>query len=266
MTFDARHLLALRAWPAFADLGLAELGALDQIFDEELLVRGTVLKPALYFVLEGRVAVCGGTAGHGQLGAVELFAGTPLDAVAETDVLTLVAEREAVLDLLEDSFPILHRTIRSLARQLLAKRPDLPRVPARPLPPLPPRRLDLADRLEVLSSYAWLPGSRLEALFELGRVAEEVARPAGAPLWRRGDDSDAIWFLLDGTVEPCGAVAGHVVGAIEALAERPRADDAVAGADVRALRLPQSGVLDVIEDEPDLGLDLLRNLAVALLG
>src|SRR5262249_1025248 len=169
-----RHMLTLRAHPALANLDVTEIGAIAQTFDEELLPRGTRLPPAVYFVLEGRIATRAGTVTSGALGLVELFAGATgdLDAVAETDALVLTAEREPVLDLLEESFALLRATMGSIARQLLARQPE-PLAPPRALPALPDRRLDLGDRLEVLAGEAWLEGSRLEALFELGRVADE---------------------------------------------------------------------------------------------
>ena len=58
------------------------------------------------------------------------------------------------------------------------------------------------------------------------------------------------------------ARAGQVLGAAEAMAGEPHWYKATAVTPVRGLLTSRDGVLDVIEDQTDLGVDLVRTLAL----
>ena len=114
--------------------------------------------------------------------------------------------------------------------------------------------------------------ARVEALADLAQETEEVRYPAGATLWKVGDSSDHALMLMSGVVrcqtegssQNFGLDPGSTVGGIDSLADEPRWFSAVAETDVRALRVGVEQLLDVIEDNIDMGIQLLRVLAIGL--
>lgn len=286
---DAGHLLALRSFPWLAQLSVADLAALTAIFDERLIRRRTVMVrpgqpvPAVYFILDGQVKVSRAAreevVSQGPIGFLELLAGEPqkLAAAAMTEVVALVANPDGILDLIEENFGILADGLASLAGDLLSRasaRDDdfWLRAPTKPLAIAGSGPLDIAEIMIQLSGSVSLSRSRLESAAELARIAVEERLPEGQPMWQRGDAGPDSWLILDGEVELTNARgkrlragAGHELGAIEALAKAPRWYDAVAAKPVRALRLPVADLLDVIEDQRDVGMLLMRELAADIL-
>jgi CRP-like cAMP-binding protein len=188
-----------------------------------------------------------------------------------------VANPDGIQDLIEENFGILSDGLASLAGDLLTRAAACDddawlRAPAKPLTVAGSGPLDVAEKMIQLSGAVLLSGSRLEAAAELARIAVDVRLAQGQPMWRRDDAGPDFWLILDGEVELTTARGerlragpGHELGAIEALAKAPRWYDAVAAKPVRALRLPVADLLDVIEDQRDVGMLLMRELAVEIL-
>jgi CRP-like cAMP-binding protein len=76
----------------------------------------------------------------------------------------------------------------------------------------------------------------------------------------------------------CGSVRGHtpegldfqlgagdIVGGVDMVAEQPRWFDANAQEDMVALSFNREGLIDLLEDQPELGFDFLRLMAMTLL-
>ncbi len=122
------------------DLPPAELAAIALLGQEHSFPRGAVLcRPGervdrVHIVVEGRVCVRGGEHGDEMvgpeqtIGLLSLLARDDegLDAVAETDTVTLALRADDLFDAFEDDFGILHSQVRDLAEQLLLLRRQVP--------------------------------------------------------------------------------------------------------------------------------------------
>jgi CRP-like cAMP-binding protein len=282
-TIDARHLITLRAAPEFVSLDADVIAALAQIFEEKLYPRGGYLTrsgvpvDAVSFILEGRVKVDRpkpSVLDHGPVGLPELFAedGAGLEARAETDVRALTAPSTALRDLMEVDFGFLSGALEGLARgnlDLISQLGDDRWL----LPPFehpvscPDQPLRLAERIMWLSAALYFAQSRVEAVAEIARVSSEARHGAGTPIWKSGDDSQGFLLIVAGEIDCAGkfgttrARAGQALGGLETMARLPHWYDATVVTPVRALVTERDAVLDVIEDQVDLGADLVRNLA-----
>jgi len=282
------RLLFLRRVPGLASLPAADLGVLGAYARERRTPRGAALlragEPvgAIHFLLEGRVRMRrrGRELGVAERGAV-LGAGlllardeAGLEAVAESEVLTLELDRESLLDALEERFGIFRSTLREVSRelvQLLAENPAeaAPEaVPADP-PPLADGEIDLADRIRLLRRRPPFQACSIDALAEMVQRAEEVRLPAGHALWREGDRASLVLLVVSGAIRcapprcraPFRVGPGQSMGALEVLAGVPRWYDAVVEEPVLALRGDVEHLLDVLEDNVDMGVEFLSFLA-----
>jgi CRP-like cAMP-binding protein len=90
---------------------------------------------------------------------------------------------------------------------------------------------------------------------QLGEAMREMFFPAGTVIYRAGDPSDNIYFVVRGTISLVkeGTVsrnldARSVVGILDAIRERPRDRTATAVTDVEALVLRDEDRLEMLED------------------
>ncbi len=245
--------------------------------------------PAIYFVVEGQVHIArdGHLLGHagpralGAVGALGLFARDPegIGAVAETDVLTLELGSDAVTEIFEDHFPILHQVIRHTCRELL------PIITRRPLQmvasgnaapfaaegPLP-RELDLVERIFFLRRAEVFQRSSINALAELSRMLTQIAFPAGTVLWEDGDPSGPVFVIVSGRVRCATRHAtfelgpGAPLGGVDSVAERPRWMSAVTVDEVVVLSGHREALVDVFEDNFDVATSYLTLMAKNLQG
>jgi CRP-like cAMP-binding protein len=286
-SLHAMHrVLFLKRIPPLAELHTSDLALLAEGIQERFSPRGTVLLrggeavSAIHFVLEGRVRLArrGRELGFAEAGSVIggrlLLAqdADGLDAVAEADTRSLSLGREAFLDALEERFEILLRMLRGTCRELVGvfeRFPGeaAPAMPARPAPPPSGRDLDLVERIVLLSRMPlWAYG--VDALAELSRRLEEVRRPQGSVLWRRGDRATRMLFVASGRVrcELPGREAsflvgpGQPLGGLETLGHIPRWHDAIAEEPVVALEGDLDQIVDVFEDDVEMGLGVLSHI------
>ncbi|HYG69231.1 MAG TPA: cyclic nucleotide-binding domain-containing protein [Anaeromyxobacteraceae bacterium] len=285
------RVLMLKRIPSFAALSPADLAALAEHGRERFWPRGATLLrsgapvDAAHLVFEGRIRLwrrgrAVGVAEPGaSIGATLLLAREEagLEAVAETDAVTLALEREAYLDALEERFEVLRTVLRETCRELvdLLVRNPLEAAPAPTVPPVRPPRPDADRPLELVERILLLRGTRpfelcgVGALAELAQRLEEVRVPAGTTLWRRGDRTERMLILADGRVraEPPGGSPpfqvgpGQAFGALEVLAEVPRWYDAFVEEPVTALVADGTQILDLFEDDVAVGIELLADLA-----
>ncbi len=136
------------------------------------------------------------------------------------------------------------------------------------------RRLDDASALHKLDLCA---GMSREQSQRLGELMKPCVFTRGQALFRSGDDSDAMYVLLAGSVSivrgdvPEGASvrvaclsAGLTVGEMGLIENQPRAADAIADTTVEALRLDR-GALELLQREaPDIAALLYASIARTL--
>lgn len=253
-----------RSWPRGAEL----LRAGEPVGAVHLVVEGLVRLRR-----RGRELGCAapGAAIGTRLLLSEDAAG--VEAVALSDTVTLAVDRETFLDVLEERFALFRAALRETCHELveLFQRNPLEAAPAPPATDprtAPGRTLDLVDRIVLLRSRPPFEAGSINALAELSQRLEEVQLPAGALLWRREEHAERMMFVAGGRVrcEPAQREAtftigrGQPIGTLELLADEPRWYDAVVEEPATALVGGAEQLLDVFEDNVDMGILLLTHL------
>jgi CRP-like cAMP-binding protein len=264
---------------------VAEL-ALERFFPKgrHLLREGEPV-PAVYLVLDGQVHVTRrgkhlSLRGPGEaIGSLCFLARDPhgVAAVAETDVVAHELEGDALLEVFEEHFPILHHVLREMARaslELLHTAPLSllgPLLPALDTPSLVAEP-DLVERILVLRRASAFRTASINALAELSQGMAHVTYPAGIKLWERGEPSGTLLLVLGGSARLTTAggaefVAGpgFPMGAIESLADRPRWYAAETLTRLEALHGQTEGVIDIFEDNPEMALSNLEAICGLIL-
>jgi CRP-like cAMP-binding protein len=286
------RILYLKKLTALAGLPTADLAALAELQKERSVRAGEVISKSgeeargVYFVLEGAIdchrrgRFVGTVGPGGGLGGLVLFAQDRegVQAVARTDSRILELDGEALFDVFEDRFRVLHHVMRGTCRQLLdlvirSKTQPFEGLPAVASPRDASKDLDLVERIFFLRSMAPFKRSSINALAELSRTTTQVRFRAGTVLWKPGEVGATTYLVLDGTV--VGRVVesdvafragpGTPLGAAEMMAELPRWYDATAETEVVALQGSTEALLDVFEDNYEMARDYLALWARAVL-
>lgn len=288
------RILHLKRLPTLGTLPAPDLGVVADHTREchfspgEALLREGEPVGAVYFVVEGTVRITrrGRLVGHGgpgtAVGGLGLLARDPegIGAEALTDVFALELEADALVELCEDHFSILHHILRETCGQLIDLQLRSPRSPIlagdgvprfTPLAPAS-RDLDLVERIFLLRQAPPFRRSSINALAELSRFLTEVRFDAGLTLWREGDPASWLLLVVNGSVA-CSPASGHVfhlgprepLGVLESLAGRSRWFEAVTETKVVALQGQPEGVIDVFEDNLEMAMDYLAVMSRWLL-
>ena len=200
-------------------------------------------------------------------------------AWATKDTVALSWRIEDMLEVFEDHFELLYAALRSLAEDAIEMRRQLrPNAgfsnDVRSDVPCAHdgAKLDLVERILCLRHTFGLESSHIDELAELARAAGELRLPAGHRLWRSGDASDSILILLRGTLLGHSRDGmefrlgpGDIAGGLGTIAELPRWYDATVAEPILALTLSREVLVDLLEDQPDLGFDFLHLMAALLL-
>jgi CRP-like cAMP-binding protein len=268
-----------------SELPQAQLLAVAEQMQERIYTKGEVLlregqpADAIKWVVQGQVHVDRGgrPAGHAGPGAAVggfwVLSARPasIEVSAESDVLTLELPAEAVVELLEEHFPILLVSLRDISAQIIAlvlrsgwARPRFAQGPPPPAPPIPDRELDLVERIFYMRQSAPFRRASINTLAELSRGFSEVRHEAGQTIWKEGEPSGWVALVVTGRVRctprrgnPFEVGAGAPLGSLEAVAAVPRWHDAEALTPVRALHGNIQWLLDVFEDNFEIALDYL---------
>jgi NTE family protein len=121
--------------------------------------------------------------------------------------------------------------------------------------------------LRALAAFELLKGVDAPALADLAEVVEWIALPGGTTLFRHGDEADAAYLVLSGSLglmlpdrsEVFARVgAGQSVGEMGLIADRPRNATVVALRDSDVLRLPKAAFDRLLARWPELTLRLAR--------
>ena len=110
----------------------------------------------------------------------------------------------------------------------------------------------------------------MSATVELFRNETDVGHfAAGDTIFREGDAGDAMYAVLEGTVEirlSKGGVVesvgpGGVIGEMALIDQSPRAASAVALTDCRLARIPEKRFLFMVRETPYFALQIMRVMA-----
>jgi CRP-like cAMP-binding protein len=286
------RILSLHKIPVLGTLPSPELGQIAEIARERVFPPGSVLfregEPvqAVQVVVEGAVDIhrkgrLVGHAGPGSaVGGIGVLARDEegIHAVAVEDTLTLEIGGDALFELMEDQFSVFHHVLREVCLQMIGV---VSRFPAA-LEALPPvaaaspggwaRDLDLVGRIMFLRESPFFARAPISALAELSRGMAEVRFEAGQTIWTAGEASGWVLVMLDGHLS-CTTPGGYRFrlgpgtppGGLEATADAPRWYTGVAETPILALHGRMEWVLDLFEDNFDMGADYLAVLAKRLL-
>ena len=281
--FHVKNLGGLRDMPP------ADLASIALLADEHSFVRGEALcRPGerverVHIVVDGLVRVRGGEhgdevagAGHG-VGMLSLLArdDNGVDAVAESDTVTLSLRANDLFDAFETDFGLLYNQIRYLATETLRLRK---RILAGTylalesnLGEAPVRDIGLVQRLLYMRRGV-LRNGNMDALMAMAERMHAVRFEPGTTLWRIGAPSGFMYLLLDGRVWcateggtefTCGP--GYPLGNLESQCSAPRWYDAVTQTAVTALRNDTDAFLDIIEQHFDMAVDFVGVMAKGLI-
>jgi CRP-like cAMP-binding protein len=285
------RVLALRSFPGLALVDPTHLAIMADVAEERVFTRGaTLLSPgapvrSMHLIRRGEVAVMReGVAmrrfvGGDIVGAIASLTRDPAGqhVVATQDTRTFEIERGDLEDVLEESFSILNSALRGTLRGVIDCRRQIP-VDAGFSAPIAdmvrgPADLGLVERVLFLRRLLTYGRARVEALAELASGMVEVRLPAGAELWQIGEASPYSLLVWSGVVrgdtergQRFRFGPDSVVGGIDSIAGAPRWYRATAETEVVALRSEAADLMDVMEDHPDMGLDMLRVGARILTG
>ncbi len=286
------RVLHLKAIPAFRGLNNDALAALAEAARERFHPRGSLLydeaapTASIHHVLDGRVRLTRGgaevtIAGPGTpLGALAVLARAPmaLRGTAELDTITLEIDSEALLEVCDDHFSVVHSLLRYVARWIVQiERGEGPQGPpppdGRPARRLVEGELDLVERIFYLRRLPVFAQASINALAELSRGLTEVRFGDAVPLWSAGDASPYAILIVEGAVD-CAvpgagprfrAGPGWGLGTMESIAELPRWHDATTVGPVVALHGAMEGLIDVFEDSVEMAMGFLALLARGIL-
>jgi hypothetical protein len=196
--------------------------------------------------------------------------------IADVDTFTLELASDALLEVCEDHFVIVHRALQYLSRLAISMQQRVapqPHSVARPVTRLASGELDFVERIHFLRQIAPFARGSINALAELSRGLTEVHFDAGISLWAEGDPAHYVLLIADGRVGCASqahklsfeAAPPHAVAAMEAVAEVRHWFSATTLTPVRALHGTIETMLDVFEDNFELAMDYTALLAGGLL-
>ncbi len=283
------RVLLMRAQPMFEGLDdeglllLAEHGRSARYRDGDVIsVEGEPAR-AVYLVTQGEIVVTLEGKGQNVRKAGDAYGGLPLlarqpssSAIARGETRTLEVPAAAFESALIENYSLLRNTLRMIGSSVLATRNSLPADPN------VPRAIDegtyqdeprsMVERLLALrqSPFGHL---NLEALVDMARGMKEVHYPAGHLLWSAGDTSTHSLHIEAGRVRctaPDGRSVlvgrGFTIGVLDVWGARVRVYEARAETPLNAANIEFESFLALLEAHPEVGLELLRGFARALLG
>ena len=285
------RILRLRAVPTLSGLPGSELAQLAASLRSVAFRRGEVLlredePPRSFFLITSgtvtlrrkgkRIGTVRGPGGVGFMSFLARNAGGT-SAVAENFVEALEVQADAMGEIFEDHFPVLLTTIRSVALRLIEENKVTP-----PPPYVPPtisfdaavgdHPLGIVERIFLLRRMRAFSEANVNSLATLARKMIELRPAAGEALWKAGERAEHSYFVVKGMlhltwnegkfVQEIGP--GYVVGGAESLTSLPRWNDLVTAEPVILLRGTRDGLIDLFEDDHELGLKFLAMLATLL--
>jgi CRP-like cAMP-binding protein len=288
---NIERLMVLRTFAGFATLTPSEIGVMAAQTRKRFFPAGTIISEegapprSIHFIVDGEIELS--RHGHklrsydarsavGGLNALARDLDTPR-MLASQDTVTLEISTDDMEDVFEDNFGIVIGVMRAITRGILEMRAELgkdagyhddgenAKCPARPL--------DLVERIFFLRKTIAFARTRIEALAQLARNAEEIRLDAGTVLWREGDQPDQIIFPICGRVKATTEVGqefyfrpGGTFGGLDSMAQRERWFTAEVDEYLIGLRFDREIFLDVLEDHYEMARDFMGLLAANLLG
>jgi CRP-like cAMP-binding protein len=281
------RLLRLRRAEVFDRLSPDDLGLVADQARVRAFRRGEHLHRsgerilAVHVVVEGRVHLwrAGRDLGYASpgtgVGGLGFLArdDSGIDAVAETDVVVLELDAETLLEVIEDRASILRVLLHEMSRRLIDLWHQAPEAcqaaQTQMAAPGFGRSLLLVERMLFLRTALPFIRSSASALADLARVLVELSFEPGTLLWHRGDAARQVLLLVNGRVSCSAPIegfclappAGFPLGGLEAVAGALRWYDATCETPVTVLSGDVEVLFDLFEDNPDVGLEYVAQIA-----
>ncbi len=125
--------------------------------------------------------------------------------------------------------------------------------------------LTVLEKVDLLHKVSVFHAVQTEGLARVAAIAQEASFEASQRLFQENDAADTLFVLLEGEVELMrnGQVvqklgADQVVGLLAVLAGDSQPESAVATQPTRALRIDQQDFYDVMAEDFDVTLGILR--------
>lgn len=281
---------ALRGMFGASGPSTASLAALAGQLDAVRISQGTTLQQmagdgsVIYFVLEGELAVERDGRPFGIFGRASVVGGLAgfsrdphaftIHVTKETTALRL--RFEDMLEVFEDHFDMLQASLQGMSRNTIELRRLLrPHAGYDAAPCSDPKDamvepLGLIERMLVLRSSLAVH-THIDELAELARASQEVHFRAGVTLWEEGERATHMVIIVRGAVQCVTSDGlsfqfgpGDLVGALDTISSLPRWFSARAERTVVALAVERDALMDLVEDQAELGFDVLRMLAQVL--
>jgi CRP-like cAMP-binding protein len=281
----------LRGMFGAAGPSTAALAALSAQLDAVRMPQGMIVQQVggpgsvIYFVLDGELVVqrdgkpFGVFGPRSVVGVLPAFARDTATFVATvTQAATALRLRfEDMLEVFEDHFDMLQSALSGMSRNTIELR-RLIRPHAGYDAELrePPDDLGDGDPLGLIERMLVLRTSlavhtHIDELAELARAAQEVHFAPGATLWDENESATHMLVVVRGRVQANTSDGlsftfgpADLVGALDTISGTPRWFTAKAEAVVVALAVERDALLDLVEDQAELGFDVLRMLAQVL--
>ena len=272
------------------DIPPADLASISLLAHEQSFAPGTALCRSgervdrLHVVVDGRVRVSGDEHGDAVLGPGEAIGMLTLlvrdddgiEAVAETDTVTLALRADDLFDAFESDFGLLYSQIRYLANETLRLRRRIPAGTYLPTETYedeaPVGDVGLVQRL-LYMRRGLLRNANMDALMAMAQQMQTARVEPGTILWQIGAPSGFMYILLagrvrckteDGTPFTCGP--GYPLGNLESQCSAARWYDAVTETAVVAVRIETDTFLDTIEQHFDMAIEFVGTMARGLIG
>lgn len=278
---------ALRLMFGASGVSMSALAALAAQLDAVRIPKSLRLEHAggpgsvIYFVMDGELEVLRDGKPFGRfgprsvVGGLAAFARDPSGYVctATQDTKALRLPFEDMIEVFEDHYELLQAAMEGLAENTIQLRRliqpsagyDAEPHPDPPEPLLEP--LGLIERMLVLRGSLAMH-THIDELAELARAAQEVHFKAGATLWEEHERATHMLVIVHGGVRAVtsGKLAfrfgpADLVGALDTIAGVERWFSARAERPLIALAIDRDALLDLVEDQAEVGFDVLRMLA-----
>jgi CRP-like cAMP-binding protein len=281
---------ALRSLFGSGGPSTAALAAMAAVAVAVRIRKGTILaqegEPAttLWVVVEGELLamragkLLGSYGPRHVVGSLAALSRDPrgFRCTAAEDTIALQLRADDMYEVFEDHFGMLQTVMEALARGSIEIRrgikPDAGYDGAlAPDPEAGTDTLDLVERMLVLRKSLAMH-THIDELAELARAAQEVHYLAETSLWQEEDRATHLLVLVSGSVRALNKDGlqfkfgpGDLVGGLDMVAGAPRWYEAISERDVIALSIDRETLLDLCEDQAELGFDFLHLLAEILL-
>ena len=135
--------------------------------------------------------------------------------------------------------------------------------------------MSLNDAVRVMMEIPMFRNVDPKRLRLFAFMGETLTYRAGERLFEKGDEGNAAYIIIDGTVDVLVPVedgelsvaalgAKEIFGEMAVLCDQPRSTAIAARTDLTVLRLQRSAFLNLLREFPDIALELIKVLASRL--